>query len=150
MAVRSNTSRVTIKANRSNLKAVAELFKSDRIDYLITGIGAAITDAVVATSAFVRSGYQLYAPMTKSPRGYGERRVVFWRPGPEQEMQYIFSYFEKLGILSIGIAVQDLQRNQEVYQDIVAEVEKRSMTLTGTAHILGIPVLMPAQIRRNS
>ncbi|MBK4737269.1 ABC transporter substrate-binding protein [Noviherbaspirillum pedocola] len=124
---------------RRSSKAVTELINSDRIDYLIGGIGAATTDAVVATPAFVRSGFQLFAPMTESPRNYGER-VVFWRPGPEQEMHYIFSYFDKLGIRSIGIAVEDLQRSQEMYQYVAAEAKRRSMTLAGTAHISSSPV----------
>lgn len=126
-------------------KVVGELFDSDQIDYLIGGIGAAVTDAVVAAPGFVRSGYQLYAPMTESPRDYGER-VVFWRPGPEQEMQYIFSYFDKLGIRNIGIAVQDMQRNQEMYQYVIAEIKKRSMSLAGTARLSGGAAQMEKEV----
>jgi ABC-type branched-subunit amino acid transport system substrate-binding protein len=115
-------------------KAVTDLLDTDKADYLIGGIGAAVTDAVVSSPAFVRSGQILFAPLIESAKNYGPR-VMFWRPSAEQEMAYIFSYFEKLGIKSVGIALQDSSLQQAMYQYVVAEVKRRNMTLSGVAHI---------------
>jgi ABC-type branched-subunit amino acid transport system substrate-binding protein len=125
----------------SSAKIVSGFIEADKVDYLMGGVGAALTDAVVASPAFARSGYQLFAPVTESPRNYGDR-VIFWRPGPEQEMQYIFSYFDKLGIRSVGIALQDEQSNREMHQYVLAEVKKRNMALAGTARISVSPPRM--------
>jgi branched-chain amino acid transport system substrate-binding protein len=118
----------------SSAKAVAELIEKDKAEYLLGGIGVAVTDAVVASPAFAQSGQILFAPLIESAKNYGPR-VLFWRPSAEQEMQYIFSYFDKLGIKSVGIALQDSAVNQEMYQYVVAELRKRNMTLSGIARI---------------
>lgn len=122
-------------------KAVTDLLKKEKVDYLIGGVGTAIIDAVVATPAFVRSGQILFAPLIESVRHYGER-VLFWRPGPDHEMQYIFSYFDKLGIKSVGIALQHTADQQDMYRHVVTEIKKRNMTLSGTVHLSGTPQQM--------
>lgn len=120
-------------------KAVAELIVKDKVDYLLGGIGLSVTNAVVASPAFKQSTLTLFAPLVSSVKDYNSR-VVFWRPSPEQEMQYIFSYFDKLGIKSVGIAYQESELNQEMYQYVVAEVSKRKMSLSGVARISNSPV----------
>lgn len=120
-------------------KAVAELIIKDKVDYLLGGIGLSVTNAVVASPAFKQSTLTLFAPLVSSVKDYNSR-VVFWRPSPEQEMQYIFSYFDKLGIKSVGIAYQESEFNQEMYQYVVAEVSKRKMSLSGVARISNSPV----------
>lgn len=120
-------------------KAVAELIVKDKVDYLLGGIGLSVTNAVVASPAFKQSTLTLFAPLVSSVKDYNSR-VVFWRPSPEQEMQYIFSYFDKLGIKSVGIAYQESEFNQEMYQYVVAEVSKRKMSLSGVARISNSPV----------
>ena len=98
-----------------------------------------VTNAVVASPAFKQSALTLFAPLVSSVKDYNSR-VVFWHPSPEQEMQYIFSYFDKLGIKSVGIAYQESEFNQEMYQYVVAEVSKRKMSLSGVARISNSPV----------
>ena len=123
----------------ASAKAVAELISKDKVDYLLGGIGLSVTNAVVASPAFKQSALTLFAPLVSSVKDYNSR-VVFWRPSPEQEMQYIFSYFDKLGIKSVGIAYQESEFNQEMYQYVVAEVSKRKMSLSGVARISNSPV----------
>ncbi|MDY7540048.1 ABC transporter substrate-binding protein [Undibacterium sp. 5I1] len=123
----------------ASAKAVTELIGKDKVDYLLGGIGLSVTNAVVASPAFKQSALTLFAPLVSSVKDYNSR-VVFWRPSPEQEMQYIFSYFDKLGIKSVGIAYQESELNQEMYQYVVAEVGKRKMILSGVARISNSPV----------
>lgn len=119
-------------------KAVADLIEKEKVEYLLGGIGVAVADAVVASPAFVQSGHTLFAPIIESGKNYGQR-VLFWRPGPEQEMQYIFSYFDKLGISSVGIAYQDSPLNREMYKYVVAEIGRRNLKLGGVAQISSVP-----------
>lgn len=125
-------------------KAVTDLIEKEKVDYLIGGIGTAVIDAVVATPALMHSRHMLFAPLIESVRNYGER-VIFWRPGPDQEMQYIFSYFDKLGTRSIGIALQNTADHQEMYHHVVAEIKKRNMALSGTVHLSGAPQQVHAE-----
>ncbi|MFZ6845007.1 ABC transporter substrate-binding protein [Undibacterium sp. RuTC16W] len=120
----------------ASAKAVAELLDKDKVQYLLGGIGVDVTDAVVANPSFKDSGQILFAPLIGAVKNYGSR-VLSWRPSPEQEMQYIFSYFDKLGIKNIGIAYQDVPLNQNMYQYVVEEVRKRNMKLSGVVKITG-------------
>ncbi|MFZ6657145.1 ABC transporter substrate-binding protein [Undibacterium sp. TJN19] len=122
-------------------QAVTELIEKDKAEYLLGGIGAAVTDAVLAAPRFAQSGQTLFAPLVASVKNYNSR-VLFWRPSPEQEMQYIFSYFDKLGIKSVGIAIQESALNQDMYQYVVTELRKRSMTLSGIVHLSAAPADM--------
>ncbi|MFZ6870609.1 ABC transporter substrate-binding protein [Undibacterium sp. Di27W] len=115
-------------------QAVSDLLEKDKAEYLLGGIGAATTDAVLANAKFSQSGLTLFAPLVASAKTYGSR-VLFWRPSPEQEMQYIFSYFDKLGIKSVGIAYQENALNQDMYQYVVAELRKRNMLMSGLVRI---------------
>lgn len=120
----------------TSAQAVADLLEKDKADYLIGGIGAAVTDAVLANQRFAQSGQTLFAPLVASVKTYNAR-VLFWRPSPEQEMLYIFSYFDKLGIKSVGIAYQENSLNQDMYQYVVAELKKRNMTMSGLVKVGG-------------
>ncbi|HTD07051.1 ABC transporter substrate-binding protein [Undibacterium sp.] len=122
----------------TSAKAVAELIEQDKADYLIGGIGGDAVQAVVASASFARSGQVLFAPLANSSKNYGQR-VLFWRPSQEQEIQYIFSYFGKLGIKKVGIAYQETPLNQEAYQYVVAELARRGLSLSGTARIFSLP-----------
>ncbi|MFZ6742168.1 ABC transporter substrate-binding protein [Undibacterium sp. JH2W] len=115
-------------------QAVSDLLEKDKAEYLLGGIGAATTDAVLANAKFSQSGLTLFAPLVASVKTYGSR-VLFWRPSPEQEMQYIFSYFDKLGIKSVGIAYQENGLNQDMYNYVVAELRKRNMLMSGLVRI---------------
>nr|WP_277624037.1 ABC transporter substrate-binding protein [Undibacterium sp. TS12] len=117
-------------------QAINDLLEKDKAEFLIGGIGAAVTDAVLTTPKFVQSGQTLFAPLVASTKTYNSR-VLFWRPSPEQEMQYIFSYFDKLGIKSVGIAYQENSLNQDMYHYVVAELKKRNMLMSGLVRIGG-------------
>ncbi|GGD01941.1 ABC transporter substrate-binding protein [Undibacterium terreum] len=121
-----------------SVKAVTELLEQDKADYLIGGIGGDTVQSVVASGSFARSGQVLFAPLVNTSKNFGQK-VLFWRPSQEQEIQYIFSYFGKLGIKKVGIAYQENSLNQETYQYVVAELGRRNLTLSGTAKILGLP-----------
>jgi len=128
-------------------KAVTDLIEKEKVGYLIGGIGTAVVDAVVANPAFMHSRHMLFAPLIESVRNYGER-VIFWRPGPDQEMQYIFSYFDKLGIRSVGIALQNTVDHQDMYRHVVAEIKKRSIALSASRYTQ-VQIADFAQHRRN-
>jgi ABC-type branched-subunit amino acid transport system substrate-binding protein len=114
----------------TSTKATTELIQKDKVDFLLGGIGTNVTDAVLASPAFAQSDLILFAPLLTSVKNYGAR-VLFWRPSPEQEMNYIFSYFDKLGIKKIGIAFQNTPINQDMLQYVTEEIRKRHMTMTG-------------------
>lgn len=119
-------------------KLVTELLDKDKADYLLGGIGSEVTEAVLANPRFAQSGQNLYAPLIGASKDFGNK-VLFWRPNLEQEMQYIFSYFDKLGIKVIGLAVQEggLQREMQSY--LLTEMHKRGMRLAGTIKINNNP-----------
>lgn len=129
----------------NSAKLAAELIERDKADFLIGGIGASTVDAVVATPAFQQSKISLFAPLSGVQKQYGGR-VVYWRPSAEQEMQYIFSYFDKLGIRQVGIALQENSVNHDMYQYVVNEIQRRKMTLSGVVKITG----NPAELSRES
>lgn len=114
----------------TSTKATTELIQKDKVDFLLGGIGTNVTDAVLASPAFAQSDLILFAPLLTSVKNYGAR-VLFWRPSPEQEMNYIFSYFDKLGIKKIGIAFQNTPINQDMYQYVTEEIRKRHMSMAG-------------------
>ncbi|MES2072417.1 MAG: ABC transporter substrate-binding protein [Pseudomonadota bacterium] len=120
------------------VRAVSELIEQDKVDYLIGGIGGEVVQAVVTSHSFARSGLVLFAPLANSSKNYGQR-VLFWRPSQQQEIDYIFSYFAKLGIKKVGIAYQENPLNQEAYQYVVAELGRRGLALGGTAKISSLP-----------
>lgn len=111
-------------------KATTELIQKEKVDFLLGGIGTNVTDAVLASPAFAQSDLVLFAPLLTSVKNYGTR-VLFWRPSPEQEMNYIFSYFDKLGIKKIGIAFQNTPINQDMYRFVTEEIQRRSMVMAG-------------------
>ncbi|MFZ6649698.1 ABC transporter substrate-binding protein [Undibacterium sp. TJN25] len=119
-------------------KAAGELLEQDKADYLLGGVGGDAVQAVISSAIFSRSGQVLFAPLANASKNYGQM-VLFWRPSQEQELQYIFSYFGKLGIKSVGIAFQDNPLNQEAYQYVVAELKRRGLILSGTAKIFATP-----------
>ena len=114
----------------------AELIEHDKADFLFGGVGDDVTQAVLESPAFKQSGQILYAPLTEAVRAK-ETHVLFWRPSYQQEIQYIFSYFVKLGVKDIGVVYQDSPTNQDAYRSLLAEIHGQSMKLTGTAHITG-------------
>ena len=110
-----------------------ELIERDQVDYLFGGVGDDITRAVLEAPAFKRSGQILYAPLAASE--LGGSHVLFWRPGYKQEISYIFAYFGKLGLKSVGIVYQDSAANQDAFRSLNSEIKEHGMRLTGVAHV---------------
>jgi len=113
---------------------IADLIERDKADFIFGGVGDEVTEAVLASPAFKRSGQLLYAPLSGAVQN-DDPHVLFWRPSYRQEMQYIFSYFAKLGIKDIGVALQDTPANRGAYQNLLTELRAQRLNLTDTAHI---------------
>jgi branched-chain amino acid transport system substrate-binding protein len=111
---------------------VSALIKDDRADYLLGTIGNEATQAIAAAPAFAQSQHVLFAPLADSS-ATSNARVMFWRPSIESELLFLLSYFEKLGIREVGIALQASPQNNRAFQFLAAEMRKRRMTLSGVA-----------------
>jgi branched-chain amino acid transport system substrate-binding protein len=127
-------------------KEASELIERRHVDYLLGGIGEAAWRSVVDAPAFRRSGITLFAPLASGLQH--DERVLFWRPGYQQEMQYLLTYFGKLGIRNVGILYQESPLYRNAYDSLVAEIGKRGMIVTGTARIQGSGADMDAQAKR--
>ncbi len=114
-------------------KAVGELIERDQVDYLIGGVGDVVTQAIVNTPVFKRSGHILFAPLASASQQHSQ--VLYWRPGYKQEIRYIFSHFSKLGIKDVGVMLQDSASYKDAYHSLTSEISERGMRLTGTARI---------------
>ncbi|MEN9868731.1 MAG: hypothetical protein RL748_4321 [Pseudomonadota bacterium] len=108
-----------------------ELVEQEKPQYMLGGIGPDTTAAILSNPAFNKSGLVLYAPLTDATSSYQQRALV-WRPNKEQEIQYIFSYFEKLGIKNIGVAYTESVINREAYALVQKEIQRRGLTLSGS------------------
>ncbi|WP_426107571.1 ABC transporter substrate-binding protein [Massilia sp. TSP1-1-2] len=114
---------------------VTALIKDDHADYLLGAIGNDATRAIAAAPAFAQSHHVLFAPLADSSAS-SDARVVFWRPSIESELLFLLSYFEKLGVKQVGIALQASPQNNRAFQFLSAEMHKRRMTLSGVANIV--------------
>lgn len=128
-------------------KEVSELIERAHAEIILGGIGDAVTQAVTDTPAFKRNGMTLFAPLA-SGINHNDARVVFWRPSYQQEIQYLLSYFGKLGIKNVGILYQESSLYRNAYEGLVAEINKRGMTITGTARITSVGSDLEAETRR--
>ena len=115
-------------------KAAGELLERDEVDYLFGGVGDGSTQAIVASPAFKRSDHILFAPLAAGEYPPGSR-VLFWRPGYQQEVRHVFAHFNKLGVNDVAIAYQKTATNSEAYRTLSAEIRERKMRLTGMAAI---------------
>ena len=121
-------------------RLAGSLIKQDQADYLLGGIGADATRAVLGAPAFTASRHVLFAPLADAGAGAGAGkpgRVVFWRPSVEREFGFILAYFDKLGVKRIGIALQDSPHNRRTYQLVQEAMRQRGMSLAGTAALSG-------------
>jgi ABC-type branched-subunit amino acid transport system substrate-binding protein len=128
-------------------KEVSELIERDHAEIIVGGIGDAVTQAVIDTPAFKRNGMTLFAPLA-SRVNRNDARVVFWRPGYHQEIQYLLSYFGKLGIKNVGILYQESSLYRSAYEGLVAEINKRGMKITETARIRNVGSDLEAETKR--
>ncbi|PWF46110.1 ABC transporter substrate-binding protein [Massilia glaciei] len=117
-------------------RLVGELIRQDRAVHLLGGIGAESTEAVLAAPAFAQTRQVLFAPLADSFASPGGR-VLFWRPGIEQELRFLLGYFEKLGIKTVGVAYQQSAQNSKTYRFVLTEMARRKMRLAGSANMSG-------------
>jgi branched-chain amino acid transport system substrate-binding protein len=75
---------------------------------------------------------------------------MYWRPNIESEYKYILSYFDKLGIKDIGLAVQDTPAMRSAYQFVTAEIARRGLRLSGVAKLTGNQAERDSQIQKLS
>jgi len=115
-------------------KLAAGLIENDQIEFLIGGVGDASTRAILDNPAFKRSNLILFAPLA-STRGKDATRVMYWRPTYRQEVNFLFSHFDRLGIKDVGIALQDSADNEAAYQSLLTQIRDRGMKLSGIARI---------------
>lgn len=125
-------------AGRSSESArqAGALIQQDHAQYLLGAIGSEATQAILAAPAFAGSRHVLFAPLADAAAS-SNARVLFWRPSAEREFQFILSYFEKLGVRRVGVALQESAQNRKTYQMVVEDLRRRGMTLAGTAPMSG-------------
>lgn len=126
---------------------VSSLIKESKPDYVLGAFGTEANQAILAAPAFAQSRLQLFAPLADSS-ATRHARALFWRPSIENELLYLLTHFEKLGIKQVGIALQLLPQNTRAFEFLKAEIQKRKMTLSGVAHITGHPADIQLQARR--
>ncbi|MBI3230306.1 MAG: ABC transporter substrate-binding protein [Burkholderiales bacterium] len=112
---------------------------ADKADFVLGGIGNDTASAVLANPNFKQSGQVLFAPLA-SPNRDLHSRAVFWRPGQEQEIDYIFTWFDKLGIRNVGIAYQENNINPELLKYVQQVIAKRGLRLAGIAKVGKNPI----------
>lgn len=117
-----------------SVKLVADLLEKDRADYLLGGFGNESTAAILASPAFQQSGQILFAPLA-SPPADKSNRAIYWRPSQEQEIDHIFSWFEKLGIRRLGLAYNENDVDQKLLQHVKQLSIKHNVMLVGSAKI---------------
>lgn len=112
-------------------KLVTDFIERNKVDLLIGGIGDESVSAIVETPAFKRSKLNLVAPLAD----INHRRVTHWRPSVLQEIRFLLSYFEKLGIKQVGIAYQKSHLPGNALTDLLAEIKQRGISVSGTVSL---------------
>ncbi|MES2902214.1 MAG: ABC transporter substrate-binding protein [Pseudomonadota bacterium] len=119
-------------------RLAGSLIKQDRATYMLGAIGAEATQAIIANPVFQQSRQVLFAPLADSSAVPSER-ALFWRPSVESEFDFILSYFQKLGVKKVAIAMQDSAQSARAYRFVSIELTKRGMTLVGVAKVSDSP-----------
>ncbi|WP_338847308.1 ABC transporter substrate-binding protein [Massilia sp. W12] len=111
-------------------KNAAEM--AERTDYIIGGIGDESTNAILALPGM--RNHLLFAPLA-NPQKEWEGRALIWRPGQRQEIEYLFGWFEKLGIRDVGLSYQEEHVNRQLLQFVQDQISKRGLRLSGVARV---------------
>ncbi len=111
-----------------------QLLEHEKPQFMLGGIGAETTAAILATPGFKQSGLLLFAPLTDASPAHHHRALV-WRPNRQQELEVIFKHLEKLGLKNIGIAHIDSPANRDSYALIQKEIARRNLNLVGSAKL---------------
>ncbi len=128
-------------------RMASSLIRNDRAAYMLGAIGAESTRAILASQAFQQSRQVLFAPLADSS-AVTEARALFWRPSVESEFQFILSYFQKLGVSKVGIAMQDSPQSARAHRFVAGELGKRGMLLVGVAKVSEAPGATEAEARK--
>lgn len=127
-------------------KEVSELIQHDHAEFVLGAIGDAANDAIVNAPAFVRSDLMLFAPLASGINK--NMRVVFWRPNYQHEIQYLLSYFDKLGIKNVGILYQESSLNREAYERVLLDIRTRGMKVTEEVRINSSGTALDSETKR--
>lgn len=111
----------------------ADLLERDHAEFLFGGVGDETAQAILNSPVFRRSEQILYAPLAEGSKA--NRRMLVWRPSYQQELEYIFSHFKKLGTKTFGIVYQESPANRQAYQSLTALARDAGMKLTGTMNL---------------
>jgi branched-chain amino acid transport system substrate-binding protein len=115
-------------------RLATELITGERVEFLLGGVGANSTNAILDAPAFRRSNLVLYAPLTTENLA-GNAQVMLWRPQFRDEMRYLYSYFSKVGIKDVGIVIQSTLANEQSVQSMASEMRAHGMNIVGLARI---------------
>lgn len=115
-------------------EAVTDLIERDQAEIILGGVGYALTQAVAGAPAFKRSGLKLFSPFA-SGTGNNDVEVVYWRPGYQEEIRYLLTCFEKLGITNMGILYLESPEYQHAFQNVREQAQKRGFKIADTARI---------------
>lgn len=107
---------------------------SEKADFMLGGIGNETAQAVLANPNFKQSKQILFAPLANATRDMATR-ALFWRPSQEFEIDYIFSWFDKLGIRNVGIVYQEEGINRGLMQYVQQIITKRGLNLVGSVRM---------------
>jgi branched-chain amino acid transport system substrate-binding protein len=127
------------------VKAVAELIERDQADYLLGGVGDETTRAILNAPVFKNSGMILFAPLVTAAPKEGSK-VLFWRPNYQQEIQFLFAHFGKLGIKDVALVYQE--GAGDGYAGLADEIRTRGLKLTATARIGNDNLQLAAEAKR--
>lgn len=123
------------------------LIRQEGVGYLLGAIGAEATQAIIAAPAFQQSRHMLFAPLADSS-AVTNARALFWRPNIESEFNFILTYFQKLGVKKVGIAMQDGAQSARAFRYVSAELARRGMNMVGVAKVSESPVATAAQAQK--
>ncbi|WP_161993310.1 ABC transporter substrate-binding protein [Lacisediminimonas profundi] len=110
-------------------QAAAQLIQQERVQFLFGGVGEETTRAITGSAAFQNSGLTLYAPLgvaVSSPR------VALWRPRHELELAFLLNHFQKIGITSVALAVQQSKLQQDMLGRALSMLKQNKMQHKGS------------------
>ena len=126
-------------------QAAAQLILQQRVQFLFGGIGEETTRAITSSAAFRNSGLMLYAPLgvaASSPK------VALWRPRHELELAYLLNYFQKIGITSVALAMQNGNLQQDMHRRALSMLKHNKMQHKGSWTLATEPAELTRQARQ--
>ncbi|MDO9218021.1 MAG: ABC transporter substrate-binding protein, partial [Lacisediminimonas sp.] len=125
-------------------EAAEELIGRENVQFLLGGIGENNTRAIVDSSVFRSSGLTLYAPLAVAA---SSARVALWRPRYERELTFLLRYFEKTGITSVAVAVQQNRLQRDALKHVQSLLKNSRLQNKGSVTISTEPAELARQAR---